>query len=316
MNRTISKPVVRKKVRSFWAICVVLSTVLTYLPQDLQAQISFACRVDSNKMLIGDQRSLYLELSPAGTSPGPVDFSAWESEGVEILDNQQWNQSSDGFEQQLTFAVFDTGYVVLPPLLLQIEGDSIYSNDLALEVQGIMLDSTGLAPIKPILKEPVRLSDFLIYIIVFLVGLLIIGLVFLRRKYTAVPEEIVEVPLPPHQIAMISLEKLKNKKLWQQGKIKEYQSELTHIIREYLENRFKIRALESTTGEIMSALRRENQVRDWLEQLSQILNMADMIKFAKAKPELGVHDQFMQMAESFIIGTRETEHSVQTEEEE
>ena len=314
--RTISKPAVRKKVRSFWAICVVLLTVLTYFPQDLQAQISFVCKVDSNKMLIGDQRSLYLLVSPTGTSPAPVDFSAWESEGVEILDNQQWNQSSDGFEQQLTFAVFDTGYVVLPPLVLQIEGDSIYSNDLALEVQGIMLDSTGLAPIKPILKEPVRLSDFLIYIIVFLVGLLIIGLVFLRKKYTAVPEEIVEVPLPPHQIAMISLEKLKGKKLWQQGKIKEYQSELTHIIREYLENRFKIKALESTTGEIISALRKEDQVRDWLEQLSQILNMADMIKFAKAKPELGVHDQFMQMAESFIIGTRETEQFVQTEEEE
>lgn len=315
--RTIAKPALIQKVRSFWAHGIVLLALLAFCPQDLHAQVSFECRVDSNKMLIGDQRSLYLQLSPASTSPGPIDFSAWESEGVEILDNQQWNQTTNGFEQQLTFAVFDTGYVVLPSLILQIAGDSIYSNDLALEVQGIMLDSTGLAPIKPILKEPVRLSDFLLYIIVFLVGLLIIGLVFLRKKYTAVPEEIVEVPLPPHQIALMSLEKLKGKKLWQQGKIKEYQSELTHIIREYLENRFKIKALESTTGEIISELGKKDQVRDWLEQLSQILNMADLIKFAKAKPELGVHDQFMQMAESFIIRTKETaDQSVQTEEEE
>lgn len=314
--RIISKPGIRKKAKSFWAMSFVLLTFLTFVGQDLDAQVSFECRVDSNKMLIGDQRSLYLHLSPASSSPGPVDFSAWELEGVEILDNQQWSQTSNGFKQQLTFSVFDTGYVMLPPLVLQLEGDSIYSNDLALEVQGIMLDSTGLAPIKPILKEPVRLSDFLLYIVVFLVGLLIIGLVFLRKKITAVPEEIVEVPLPPHQIALMSLEKLKGKKLWQQGRIKDYQSELTHIIREYLENRFKIKALESTTGEIIAELGKKDRVRDWLEQLSQILNMADLIKFAKAKPELGVHDQFMQMAESFIIGTRETDQSVQREEEE
>ncbi len=316
MMHTISKPGVRKKVRAFFAMCVVLLTLPTFLHQDLNAQVSFECRVDSNKMLIGDQRSLYLQLSPASVTPGPVDFSAWESEGVEILDNQSWSQTTNGFEQQLTFSVFDTGYVVLPPLVLQIAGDSIYSNDLALEVQGIMLDSTGLAPIKPILKEPLRLGDFLIYIIIFLVGLLIIGLVFLRRKYKAVPEEIVEIPLPPHQIAMMALENLKGKKLWQQGKIKDYQSELTHIIREYLENRFKIKALESTTGEIIADLGKEDQVKGWLDQLSQILNMADLIKFAKAKPELGVHEQFMQMAESFILETKEAEQSVQTEEEE
>ena len=280
------------------------------------AQVSFELEVDSNRMLIGDQRVLSMLLSGNSEEPSEINFEQWNELGVEILQDQQWLTSEQGYTQQLVFSVFDTGYVKLPPLIVQINGDSIYSNDIALQVQGIIMDSTGLAPIKPIIKEPVRLSDFIYYIIAFLIGLLLIGLVFFMKQYKKPAPEVIEVPLPAHQIAFLALEKLKAKKLWQQGKIKAYQSELTHIIREYLENRFSIKALESTTGEILTDLDKEIQVREWKDQLSEILNMADMIKFAKAMPDLTIHEQFMQKAEAFVRGTRSSEQSTQNDEEE
>ncbi|MBK8502026.1 MAG: hypothetical protein IPL46_07360 [Saprospiraceae bacterium] len=275
-------------------------------------QVTFTCSVDSNQMLIGDQRLLHLNVKgKVDFVPDTISFIAWQKLGIETLSKQTWqNEGSDGYHQMVKIAAFDTGYLRLPPLILPFQSDQVtdtaYSNDLVLEVSGITIDSTGLAPIKPILREPFTFRDAMPYVIALLLGLFIIGLIFLHKKKATPAPVIVEVLIPPDEIALADLQKLRTKKLWQAGKIKDYQSELTHIVRAYIEARYHIPALESTTSEILEFTLLKELDKSLHQDLNQILNIADLIKFAKARPDIGIHEEFMQKAESFVHATRES----------
>jgi len=279
----------------------------------------FEIKVDSNRMLIGDQRQMHLRI--AGIQPSQIDtvlFDAWQSANVEALSATSWRHSGTESMRDIYFTVFDTGYIIIPPLPLQINRggsiDTIYSNNLAIEVYGITIDSTGLAPLREIRKEPLNFGDFLPYIIG-VVAILALIAFFLWRPKKQIPEPVVvEIPVPADEVAMRRLSELEQKKLWQAGKIKAYQSELTHIIRWYLEEKFKVPALESTTTEILKSLEQSNVTPEQGADLNHILNMADLIKFAKAKPEVTIHSDFMDRAEKFVRNTRSLK--VETEEEE
>ncbi len=280
-------------------------------PIVVSAQTNFQCSIDSSRMLIGDQRTISLALqSSLPISVDSIDFRDWNELGVELLENQQWPiEPSTTISAQMRVGFFDTGYIKLPPLVAYVNhpggSDTIFSNDLAVEVSGILVDSTGLAPIKPILKEPLAFRDFIPYLLALVLGCAILGLIFLRKKKAAPPPTVVVIPDPPHEIALRDLGRLEQKKLWQQGQIKAYQSELTHIIRAYLEGRFGIPALESTTSEVLADLEGKEVDPTLRQDLDQILNMADLIKFAKAKPDVDIHTVFMQKAETFVLSTKE-----------
>ena len=291
---------------------ICLSIVILLLDMSpASGQVQFECSIDSNKLLIGDQRNLRIHInSGSSIAIDSIDFSGWRALGVEMIESPKWPQQVETtHQQQLKLGVFDTGYIKLPPLPLYFqqggEMQVVFSNDLALEVNGIVVDSTGLAPIKPILKEPLAFRDVLPYLLAFLVGCAVLGLIFLRRKRVQTTAEVIVIPDPPHEIALRQLYDLADKKLWQQGQIKAYQTELTHIIRAYLEGRYDIRALESTTAEILQELKVHAVKEPLQEDLDQILNMADLIKFAKAKPSVDVHQTFMEKAEQFVHATKE-----------
>ena len=288
--------------------------LLVLLSGDVTAQVSFESRLDTNKMLIGDQH--ILSLSVYGTPNMQLDtvsFKEWEETGFESLSPQRWIAEGDAYRQDLPYAIYDTGYMQLPPLQLvfQYEGvsDTIYSNDLAVEVQGIMVDSTGLAPIKTIIREPISFYDVLPYLIGIVLALMLFAFIYYRKKKEIPTESIVQVQIPAHEKAMRDLATLRARKLWQSGKIKDYQSELTRIIRVYLEGRYGILALESTTEEILLAIKEADISKELSQDLSMILNMADLIKFAKARPEADIHQQFMERAEYFVRSTKDTEVS-------
>jgi len=117
-------------------------------------------------------------------------------------------------------------------------------------------------------------------------------------------EEVYVAPKPAHEIALTKLKKLEDKQLWQKGQLKEYQSELTYIVREYLEKRYGIQALESTTAEIITELKNEDISEGHKKQLSEMFNMADMVKFAKATPPLDIQSKLLNEAESFVFNTK------------
>ncbi len=90
--------------------------------------------------------------------------------------------------------------------------------------------------------------------------------------------------LPAHVIALNELEDLRLKKLWQAGKVKEYYTVMTDVIRVYLEDRFDINAIEMTTDEILAVMRKQNLESKVQQKLRQTLILADLVKFAKENP--------------------------------
>jgi hypothetical protein len=210
------------------------------------------------------------------------------------------------------------GVYYLPSILFRFQEDgkltqSKVTNKLALLVDSpiadqTVADSVQLAPIKDIILEPLKLQDFLPYIIglVVLVGGIFLG-IFLYKRYKnkdQEPEKVAIIKRPPHEVAIEKLRQLKGAKLWQQGMVKEYQSELSHIIREYVEERYEILALESTTDEILRDLKQKDFDEGLKDNLREMLQLADLVKFAKAEPPVEKHEQLMEFAENFVFKTK------------
>lgn len=264
-----------------------------------------------------------------------VDLGLWSEAGEDGIfagDELSWKTSKAGgktlYQNTFTFKLWDPGAIVilLPPVAYisndvqdQISSQQQYSVFVAPPGGIPPQDSTAIADIKPIIEEPVKLSDYMIYFVLLGIVLLLAILYWWYTKYrekrisdiSARPEPLV-IP-PAHEIAMSKLEDLRMQALWQAGKIKEYQSQLTYIVREYLENRYNILALESTTEEIVHKYLKGLLDGDDVNSLQRILQVADLVKFAKAKPNEDIHESFMNDAVRFIEKTKQTENVAEDE---
>lgn len=234
----------------------------------------------------------------------------------------KWERMNQAWILQNTIEVqcWMAGVYLIPPIHIDHPDTttkiSILPDYLFVSVpdQAMQQDTAGnlvLLPNKDILLEEKTWEDALPYIY----GLLMLFLAFvgyrLYKKYAHKEEEditlgTIKVIRPADVIALEKLNKLEDQKLWQQDNIKEYQSKLTYIIREYLENRYGIKALESTTDEIKKALKKNDFDTKYELNLSEILQMADLIKFAKALPPKDIHAKYMAIAKEFVNNTKTT----------
>jgi len=258
-----------------------------------------------------------------------VDLGLWKEAGEDGAfagEELNWKKAEAGgktlYQNTFTLRLWDPGAIVmlLPPVIYMQNGaqdQAVVEEQHSIFVAppgGLMAqDSTGIAEIKPIIEEPVKLSDYLIYFIiigvVFVLGLLYWWFTKYQEKKA---QEIIAAPVPiiippAHKVAMSKLEDLRTQQLWQEGKVKEYQSELTYIVREYLENRYDILALESTTDEIINKFLKGLLDGDDVNSLQRILQVADLVKFAKAKPDEDIHESFMNEAVRFVEKTKKEE---------
>jgi hypothetical protein len=104
---------------------------------------------------------------------------------------------------------------------------------------------------------------------------------------------------------MEKLGALKESRIWEKGEIKEYHSQLTYIIREYLENRYHIPALESTSLEILRDLKNHITEAEIIKSTDDILNIADWVKFAKGIPEENANALALERAIEIVLFTKE-----------
>ena len=125
---------------------------------------------------------------------------------------------------------------------------------------------------------------------------------------------------PAHEIALETLKKIAEEKLWQQGLYKQYQSSVSDAIRTYIEHRFDINAMEYTTDETLSHLRNNLVPVEAKEKLRQLLQLADLVKFAKAIPVGTENELSMQQAVDFVMltkpATKEDFSSIESEKKE
>ncbi len=274
-----------------------------------QAKLS----VDRSEIMIGDQISATIMLDLSNNMELINTETVWPDsiEAIELVSGPEWEKSNpSATTARWKVAFFDTGWIRIPRLLLvfQKEGqlDSLYTNDVPIKVLPVIPDSMGLEAIKGIYVQPFNPGYYKKYIPhVLIVLLLLTGLYFWLRQRKSKHVDAPPSPPPPlpEEWALAALNALAEKKLWQGGEVKEHYTELTGILREYLERRYGIHALEQTSDEIIGQLKKRNLSQDLLTDTEQLLSVADLIKFAKADPGMNIHVDTIKRVHSFVEET-------------
>ena len=305
------------------AFIIFLLSFLSYS----QAQ-KFTAKLSSPEIRIGEQATLEFECRFSAAEkqimlPALKDTITKFIEVVEIskVDTtfDEDDITSKFFTQKITITSWDSGLHVIPPFMAVIGNDTLYSEPILLSVTTVELtEEQDIKDIKGIIEVPFSLWDWILarkFEIGLLLGLLLLGLVgyFVYRKYANKAEVEEEAPFVPKEeadiIANRKLKELEGKKVWQSGDVKEFHSQLSFITREYIENRFQINALEQTTDEISMLLVAHPDIqKSDLQQLIQMLQLADMAKFAKQKPVSVENEQAIKTSYSFIQNTKIVEN--------
>jgi len=209
-------------------------------------------------------------------------------------------------------AKYDSADVTIPsiPILYQMGKDTtsltVETNSVQFIVRTLSVNTQlEIKDVKPPIVIPMALLTILLIMLAILL-LILLGLYLYRRnqkKKQKRSERKRVYVIPPHVKALTELHALEEKKLWQQGLIKEYHSGITEIIRRYFEDRFKILALESSTTEIMDQLTRVVLPENIYRTVNDFLNNADLVKFAKYKPLPVVNEEMMKQAVDVVENT-------------
>lgn len=232
--------------------------------------------------------------------------------------------------EDITVFAFDSATLYIPPFeFVTSVGDTLRTNSLALKVfmpfEEIEVDPQKFAGFKDVEDPEFVLLDYIWY---FLWPLIILAVLvaawfgwkyYQRHKANAPVVVVKEKPIPAHIVAMQALEALSDKKLWQNGRDKQYHTELTDILRQYIERRFEVPAMEKTSEEILDELYElaESQKAS-LANLKQILSIADLVKFAKYQPLADENQLSFMNAKMFVEQTKkiEIEEPVASEDDE
>ncbi|MCD4746280.1 MAG: hypothetical protein K8R58_08270 [Bacteroidales bacterium] len=306
-----------KNIKNILLIIFLLFFCKQFFAQNTEA----IATIDTNTILIGDQIDLNLKFTyPSSYLITWPLFNDTIIKEIEIIKKAKIdtiyseNNELTTLSQKLTITSFDSGYYAIPPIrfLYKEHGDTnIYTEEtqaLLLEVITIPVDTTqAFKDIKVPIKAPYTFREAMPWILIGIAAILITLLViyYIRKHKKAEPifRKRIKPKLPPHQVALDALEKLKLSKLWQTGKIKEYHTELTDIIRTYIHDRFGIHAIEMTSDEISDAIIRTVTNEELQKKLKQTLILADLVKFAKEQPLPLEHDSSLNNSIAFVKGT-------------
>lgn len=296
------------------------------------SQVSVSATLDTNAILIGEQTKLILDATYK-TDQGEIkiDFPTIADtllKQIEVINKSKIESyipdSSDmsrlGQRQTLIITSFDSGYYAIPPFQFMVNGDStktMETEPLLFAVNTVPVDTTiAIKDIKPPIEVPFSWKEYLPYVFwSFALLAILTGLIILIRNYLKnrkqKPSPLIHVPkIPAHVTALEKLEKLKEDKLWQAGKLKQYHSELSDIIRQYIEHRFYIHAMEQVTDEIMHSFRTTDISGELKAKLRNVLFLSDLVKFAKEHPLPNENELSWKNAYEFVLETKVEEKPI------
>ncbi len=254
--------------------------------------------IDSTELWVGDQTQLHLQA--VQDKETVVDFPVYGEElisGIELVARSERDTTvqADGrilVKQDLTITSFADSLFFIEPLPFVVNGDTFLTDPLTLNViQPFEIDTAAnaITDIKPIYRAPIWWWGVIRWI---LLGLGIaaagVGVYFLVRylRSRATSEQAEEIALellrPAEEVALEKLDKIKAEKIWQQGRLKDYYTELTDVVREYIARRFEVSAEEKTSDEILRDIKPLlAEQKELYTRLGDMLRLADLVKFAK-----------------------------------
>ena len=284
-----------------------------------QPLVEIRTQVDTNRITVGGRIHYTVEVNHADTvrieHPGeglalePFEVKDFTAPGVETLEN---NRLRERFEYTLT--AYDTGRFVIPAFPLLFYADSSGAGEIitgrALPVEVISVLPAGDSLRVRDIRAPEEIPfDWAFWGWMTVSGLLLLlAAWFIYRAWKRKQEtgSLFRPPPPPppaHEVALQALAELYRGDLLEQGRHKEFYSRLSEILRAYLEGRYFIAALESTTDEILMALEKHLPQKE-IARIAKILRVADLVKFAKHVPDIVTTRNIMRDTEQFVLDTR------------
>ncbi len=316
------------KIRILLLFILLLGTIASYA-QRIKATAS----IDSTNILIGDQVKLFLEIDhPKNIKvefPTVPDTVAGYIEIIDRLETDTFEMDNEAFQKQIRgylITSFDSGSYQLPPFWFKVDLDgridSIPTNRVTLDVHTLPIDTTrGPTDIKLPYDAPVTLKEVVPYILgIILIGAILFFILYaIKRKKSNKPLFVLpkKPKEPAHIVALRELDRIKKEKIWLQGKTKQFYSDVSEVLRKYIEDRFEIPAMEQTTDETIESFRkRRGLLRDkTFENLRQILSLADLVKFAKYMPLPDDDNMTLVNAYFFVNDTKPAEKNAEASED-
>lgn len=275
-----------KSVREIGFLFILLTCFFSFSQNEM-----VKASIDTANIRIGEQFNLKIWVGKTKN----VILPKLQLKGLEIVDSTKIDTLKNSLIRKYILTGFDSGSFYIPRQQIFVRNQAFLTDSLLVNVATIAIDTTKIKKfaIKSIKSEPYIFDDFKIYIYLLLTALAIIGFWvywFVIRKQKEEEEVATYSTLPPYEEAIFRLNELDEKLLWQNNKIKEYYSELTEIVRGYIERELKVPALERTTDEIIETLTDFNDSqsiitsKETIKKLKKLLQEADLVKFAKSKP--------------------------------
>jgi hypothetical protein len=286
--------------------------------QENRPLIEVNSAVDTSQITIGDRITYTLSINHVDTmrveKPGEgVNLGQFEIKDYKIYDPvREEGRIEEKFEYVIS--VFDTGTFVIPPFpVAYFPTDSlgeyklIEASSITIFVESVIQDEERqLRDVKPPIDIP--FNYFVLFTVI--ASVILIGAMayigyrlYKKRKETGYLLRPPEPPQPAHEMALKALEELIKKDLISKGLIKEFYSEISEIIRRYIEGRFFIPALEETSGEILRELKNQDIDEDIQNRVQEILELSDLVKFAKYKPVDEENQKVITLSREFIEET-------------
>ncbi len=293
-----------------------------FFPFALTAQgvsTSVGADLDTAVIRIGEQVHLTLQVSGQANALKSVEWPTIAdtlSKHVEVvadgpIDTLQSADAIDRLVRKLTLTSFDSGFWAVPPFRFVVDGTTLETKPLLIEVRTVELDSAGtLRDITNIHTLPFSAWYWVRAHALWVGGgvaalALISALIYfmLRKREPRAVKAPVVAAIPLQQRVLLALEALEKERLWQQGEHKGYHSRITNLLRGYIEERYQVPAMESTTDELLRELRVSPLNSDQRGQLENMLRLADMVKFAKTLPSPQENEQMMAGSVRFVRST-------------
>ena len=278
--------------------------------------------IDTTRIMVGDQVGMKLEFSfPKGAR---IDWPLQGDtimKGIEIvkrskIDTLPASGSLTVLSQRLTITSFDSGVYAIPPVrfAFMTQADTapgfVETSPILFRVNTVAVDTTQAfkdirGPIHAKYTFREALPWILLLFILIVVGVVVYYFITIRKGKVPFFQPDFKPKVPPHEAALQAIEALRQKKLWQNGQVKAYYTELIDIVRVYIEVTMGIAAAEMTSDEILEALGRQRIEPEAFGGLKSTLFNSDMVKFAKGEPLPTENDNAMASCIAFIMTTRQ-----------
>ena len=302
--------------------CVLTSGLLQAQPTTVSATM------DSTILLVGEQTRLTFTVAQMRDRQvcAPV-FSDTIVSGLEIVERLPLDTqlADDGLllvSQSYVLTSFDSALYFIDAQPFVDGADTLYSNPLSLKVVSIPVDTAqhAIADIKSVYAPPFDWPLFWLIVLITLgvAALAVIGFFVYRyvKRHAAPSAEVAEPQdlRPAHEIALERLDVIKAEKLWQQNRTKEYHTQLTDVVRDYIARRFGICAVEQTSAEILAGIQPAlSGQKTVYADLKTLLTTSDLVKFAKYKPLVSEDEKSLALAYQFVEATKEVAPDADTQ---